>query len=71
MRRTWRRIPISNTPAATAMVKQIQAWDRDGRHAEPAFAYWPTDSDRSQIPADTTVMDKTHGAVTISWPVCG
>jgi protein-L-isoaspartate(D-aspartate) O-methyltransferase len=57
--------------AATAMVKQIQAWDRDGRHAEPAFAYWPTGSDPSQIPADATVMDKTHGAVTISWPAHG
>jgi protein-L-isoaspartate(D-aspartate) O-methyltransferase len=54
--------------AATAMVKQIQAWDRDGRQGEPAFAYWPTGSDPSQIPADVPVMDKMHGAVTISWP---
>jgi protein-L-isoaspartate(D-aspartate) O-methyltransferase len=57
--------------AATAMVKQIQAWDRDGRYTEPAFVYWPTGSDPSQIPADTAVMDKTHGAVTISWPAHG
>jgi len=54
--------------AATAMVEQIQAWDRDGQHTSPTFAYWPTGSDRSQIPADATVMDKTHGVVTISWP---
>lgn len=56
--------------AATAMVEQIQAWDRDGRHAEPSFAYWPTGSDHSQIPA-AAVMNKTHGAVTISWPEHG
>ena len=55
--------------AATAMVEQIQAWDRDGRHGEPpTFGYWPAGSDRSPLPADTAVMDKTHGVVTISWP---
>jgi protein-L-isoaspartate(D-aspartate) O-methyltransferase len=53
--------------AVTAMVEQIQAWDRDGRHAEPSFAYWPTGSDHSRIPADVPVMNKTDGAVTISW----
>jgi protein-L-isoaspartate(D-aspartate) O-methyltransferase len=57
--------------AARAMVEQIQAWHRDGRHGEPAFTYWPTGSDRSQIPADAAVMDKTHGVVTISWPTSG
>lgn len=54
--------------AADALIAQIQAWHRDGRHTAPRFAYWPTGSDRCQIPADATVMDKTHGAVTISWP---
>lgn len=57
--------------AATAMVEQIRAWDRDGRHTEPVFGYWPTGSDHSQIPADAAVMDKTHGVVTISWPARG
>lgn len=53
--------------AAAAMVEQIQAWDRDGRHIEPAFGYWPADSGHALIPADAPVMDKTHGVVTISW----
>src|SRR6266511_3102358 len=57
--------------AATAMVEQIQAWDRDGRHTEPTFGYWPAGSDRAQIPADAAVMDKTYGVVTISWPTRG
>lgn len=57
--------------AATAMVEQIQAWDRDGRHTSPTFAYWPTGSDRSQIPPGAAVMEKTHGVVTISWPTRG
>ncbi|OON28173.1 methyltransferase, FxLD system [Micromonospora sp. Rc5] len=54
--------------AAASMVEQIQAWDRDGRHTEPTFHYWPVGSDPSLISADAPVMDKTHGVVTISWP---
>lgn len=57
--------------AATVMVEQIQAWDRDGRHTAPTFSYWPTGSDRSALPTDAAVMDKTHGAVSISWPTTG
>ena len=54
--------------AATALVEQIQAWDRNGRYTEPTFGYWPAGSDRAQIPADAAVMEKTYGVVTISWP---
>ncbi|TDC79733.1 methyltransferase, FxLD system [Micromonospora sp. KC606] len=54
--------------AAAALIEQIQAWDRAGRHAPPAFAYWPAGSRRSQIPADAAVMNKNRGAITISWP---
>jgi len=54
--------------AATAIVQQIRAWDHDGRHTSPTFAYWPTGSDRTQISTEAAVMNKTHGAVTISWP---
>jgi len=58
--------------AATAMVEQIQAWDRGGRYgAAPTFGYWPAGSDRSQLPAHTAVMPKTHGVVTISWSATG
>lgn len=57
--------------AAAVMVEQIQAWDRDGRYAEPTFSYWPASSDRSALPTDAAVMDKTHGAVSISWPTAG
>ncbi|ADL49626.1 MULTISPECIES: methyltransferase, FxLD system [Micromonospora] len=53
--------------AAAAMVEQIRAWDRDGRHVEPRFGYWPSDSDHTRIPADAAVMDKTHGVISISW----
>ncbi|SHF68810.1 methyltransferase, FxLD system [Streptoalloteichus hindustanus] len=54
--------------AATAMVEQIRAWDRRARHLEPAFAYWPTGSQRPEFGEDTAVLTKTHGLVTISWP---
>lgn len=57
--------------AAMALVEQIRAWDRDGRHTEPVFGYWPAGSDETQIPADAAVMDKTRGVVTISWPPRG
>lgn len=53
--------------AAAAMVEQIQAWDRVGRHTEPTFGYWPADSHHSRIPANSAVMDKTHGVISISW----
>jgi protein-L-isoaspartate(D-aspartate) O-methyltransferase len=54
--------------AATTMVEQISAWDLDGHGTEPAFAYWPADADRSRLPDDVAVMDKTHGVLTITWP---
>jgi len=55
--------------AATAMVEQIQAWDRRARgRPAPSFAYWPTGTDRPQTSASTAVLEKTHGVVTISWP---
>ncbi|WP_410673194.1 methyltransferase, FxLD system [Amycolatopsis sp. cmx-4-68] len=53
--------------AATAMVDQIQAWDSQARDREPAFAYWPTGSDRPEFGKDTAVLVKTHGVATISW----
>jgi protein-L-isoaspartate(D-aspartate) O-methyltransferase len=54
--------------AATAMVDQIQAWDRQARDVEPTFAYWPTGSRRPEFGEDTAVLVKTHGLITISWP---
>jgi protein-L-isoaspartate(D-aspartate) O-methyltransferase len=54
--------------AATAMVEQIRAWDRHGRHSAPVLSYWPKASDRAQIPAGTAVMAKAHGVLTASWP---
>jgi protein-L-isoaspartate(D-aspartate) O-methyltransferase len=53
--------------AASALIDQVQEWDRRGRLAEPTFGYWPAGSDRSHIPADAAVMAKTHGVVTIAW----
>lgn len=54
---------------ATAMVEQIQAWDRQARHAPPpTFGYWPAGSDRTRLPAGAAVLEKNHGLVTISWP---
>jgi protein-L-isoaspartate(D-aspartate) O-methyltransferase len=53
--------------AATAMVEQIQAWDRQSRDREPTFAYWPSGSQRPELGEDTAVLVKTHGVVTISW----
>ncbi|MEU8266399.1 methyltransferase, FxLD system [Sphaerisporangium sp. NPDC049002] len=58
--------------AATAMVEQIQAWDRQARYSPaPTFAFWPTGSNRAQIPDGSAVLNKTHGLVTISWPTVG
>ncbi|WP_086820205.1 methyltransferase, FxLD system [Allokutzneria sp. NRRL B-24872] len=53
---------------ATAMVEQIQAWDRQARDVEPTFAYWLTGSHLPEFDNDTAVLAKTHGLVTISWP---
>ncbi|GGQ42977.1 methyltransferase, FxLD system [Couchioplanes azureus] len=57
--------------AAMAMVEQIKAWDRDGRHRDPSFTYWPSGTEKSLRSADVAVMDKTHGVLTISWPARG
>lgn len=55
--------------AATAMVEQIQAWDRRARGGPPpTFAYWPTGTDHPQISESTAVLEKAYGIVTISWP---
>lgn len=55
--------------AATAMVEQIQAWDRQARSGPPpTFAYWPAGIDRPQLSEGTARLDKTHGLLTISWP---
>ncbi|WP_345006205.1 methyltransferase, FxLD system [Streptosporangium album] len=54
--------------AATAMVEQIQAWDRRARSGPaPTIAFWPTGT-TPQIPDRAAVLAKTHGLVTISWP---
>ncbi|MEV6871658.1 methyltransferase, FxLD system [Amycolatopsis sp. NPDC051128] len=58
---------VHGEAAATAMVEQIQAWDREGRDREPAFTYWPTGSTRPEFGEDTAVLVKTHGVATISW----
>ncbi len=51
------------------MVDQIQAWDRRARGGPaPAFAYWPTGTDRTQVSEGTAMLGKAHGLVTISWP---
>ncbi|RAY15489.1 methyltransferase, FxLD system [Actinomadura craniellae] len=53
---------------AGALVEQIRAWDRTGRHHEPAFGFWPTGSGVSRLPDPSAVLKKRHGAVSISWP---
>ncbi|WP_433259687.1 hypothetical protein ACQPYK_48860 (plasmid) [Streptosporangium sp. CA-135522] len=54
--------------AATAMVEQIQAWDRQARSGPaPTIAFWPTGI-RPELSEGTAVLEKTHGQVTISWP---
>lgn len=57
--------------AAAEMVAQIQAWDRQARGQSPAFAFWPTGSNRAHLPNSAVVLEKTHGLVTISWPHAG
>lgn len=61
--------PHGDEPAA-AMVTQIQAWDRQARSGPaPTFAYWPTGTDPGDQPGNVAVLPKTHGLLTISWPV--
>ncbi len=58
--------------AATAMVEQIQAWDRQARSGPaPAFTFWPTGTDHPQISEGTAMLEKAHGLVTISWLTVG
>ncbi len=55
--------------AAAALVEQIQAWDHQARSGpDPTFAYWPAGTAHPPANADTAVLPKTHGTVTISWP---
>ncbi|WP_420497669.1 methyltransferase, FxLD system [Parafrankia soli] len=62
----------SGEATATALVEQIQAWDRQARGGPaPTFAYWPTGTDRPPAGGGTAVLAKVHGLVTISWPVAG
>ena len=58
---------VHGQAAATALVEQIQAWDRNGRHREPTFGFWPAGSTVSQLPDYSAVLQKHHGAVSISW----
>ncbi|WP_131785652.1 methyltransferase, FxLD system [Protofrankia symbiont of Coriaria ruscifolia] len=54
---------------ATGVVEQIRAWDRQARHAAaPTFAYWPAGSSRPPADANTAVLAKKRGEVTVSWP---
>jgi protein-L-isoaspartate(D-aspartate) O-methyltransferase len=59
---------VHGDAAVSTLVDQLQAWDRQARDREPAFAYWPTGSDRPAFGKDTAVLVKTHGVTTISWP---
>lgn len=53
--------------AAIALVEQIQAWDRAGRHRSPSFGFWPAGSTVPKLPEPSAVLHKRHGAVSISW----
>jgi protein-L-isoaspartate(D-aspartate) O-methyltransferase len=58
----------NGTAAATAYVKQIQAWDQTARQLTPTFAFWPNGADLTQLPPGAALLAKNHGLVTISWP---
>ncbi|WP_285498380.1 methyltransferase, FxLD system [Actinomadura sp. NBRC 104425] len=58
---------VHGQAAATALVEQIQAWDRNGRHHEPTFGFWTAGSTVPQLPDHSAVLQKHHGAVSISW----
>ena len=55
--------------AATPLVNSIKDWDQRARgRAEPTFAYWPNGTSQPEFGAETAVVTKTHGLVSISWP---
>jgi protein-L-isoaspartate(D-aspartate) O-methyltransferase len=59
----------SGENAAAALVESIRNWDRRARgDAEPTFGYWPNGVDLPDFGADTAVLTKLHGLVSISWP---
>ncbi|GLW67449.1 hypothetical protein Arub01_56920 [Actinomadura rubrobrunea] len=58
---------VHGQAAATAVVEQVQAWDRNGRHRAPSFAFWPTGTPVPPLPDYSAVLEKHHGAVSISW----
>ena len=55
-------------PAATAMVEQIQEWDRHGRRGPaPIYSYWPAGTEPGDQPSNVAVLTKAHGVLAISW----
>lgn len=57
-------------PAASALVEQIQTWDKRARRGpEPSYAYWPAGTEPGHQPSTVAVLRKSHGLLTISWPV--
>lgn len=56
--------------AAAAMAEQIQAWNQHARRGPaPTFAYWPAGTNPGDTRDGVAVLEKTHGVLTISWPV--
>ncbi|MFC7731620.1 methyltransferase, FxLD system [Actinomadura keratinilytica] len=58
---------VHGQDAAAALVEQIRAWDRNGRHRVPTFGFWTVGSTVPQLPDHAAVLEKHHGAVSISW----
>lgn len=54
--------------AGTLLVEHIRQWTSAGRNGTPTFGYWPTGSDRSEVPDTAARLTKAHGILTISWP---
>lgn len=56
------------TEAAARLNEQVRTWDAFGRPTHADIAYWAEDADLASIPDGATVLPKTHGVITISWP---
>ncbi|MFD4133598.1 methyltransferase, FxLD system [Streptomyces goshikiensis] len=55
---------------ATALVEELQRWDRDHRQDEPVIYVYPASTPEADLPAGR-VITKRHRRIVISWPQAG
>jgi protein-L-isoaspartate(D-aspartate) O-methyltransferase len=66
---------IGKGPDATRLTRRladaIARYGADHRGAEPLFQWWPVGTEPDDVPSSVAVLPRSHGTLTISWPVAG